>query len=136
MREKHKKEKRSCLANTAKHDLFFPLFFRCFSHPIHNPLTLISECKDTTKNLNLQGKITKKCRNYNYAMIFTFSQQIRYILVIYINIPKTFEIIKKIIKIIIANELFSLSFLFPFSQLSVYKYAIIQKSRFHRRKSS
>ena len=136
MREKHKKEKRSCLANTAKHDLFFPLFFRCFSHPIHNPLTLISECKDTTKNLNLQGKITKKCRNYNYAMIFTFSQQIRYILVIYINIPKTFEIIKKTIKIIIANELFFLSFLFPFSQLSVYKYAIIQKSRFHRRKSS
>ena len=49
MREKYKKEKRSSLANTAKHDLFFPLILGCYSHPIHNPFTFISECKFTTK---------------------------------------------------------------------------------------
>lgn len=47
MREKQKKgiEKRPSLANSAILDLFFPLLSDVFSHPIHNPLTFISNAK-------------------------------------------------------------------------------------------
>ena len=70
MRESTKKGKRSRLAKTAKLDLFFPLFPGCSSHPIHNPLTFISECKDTTKNLNLQEKTRKKVSKLQLCYYF------------------------------------------------------------------
>ena len=47
----------------------FPFFLGCYSHPIHNPLTFISECKDTIKIFYLQEKNKEKCQNYNNATI-------------------------------------------------------------------
>ena len=84
----------------------------------------------------MQEKTGKMHQNYSFAIIFTFSQQIRSLQLTYIIIPKTFVIIKKDCKKKLEINLFSLSSRFPFLQLFIYRYAIIKKSRFHRDKTA
>ena len=115
---------------------FFPLFPGWLSHPIHNPLTFISECKDTIKIFYLQEKNKEKCQNYNNATIFyVFATKRAFTTNLHYN-TKNIWLCKKIKQKQTSFSNFLSTFLFPFSQLFIYKYATVKKLRFHRSKAA